>query len=662
MKNLHLYLSLIFVLTCAKEDSQAPNTPPTQIVKQYALTANAGDGGSVTGGGTFASGTQVSLTATPSSGYSFSGWSNGSTTNPLTITLNSNTTITANFQVIVNSYTLTVTAGEGGSVSTEGGEYEEGTEVTISATPDEGYEFIGWEGSDSDSSSLNITMNGNESLSALFQKIYFSISYDQIFVESPSSKPLIETIRNHETDDYIISSKGWLGVEMREYHSGGDYQNTSINTGYFDFSIQNYRKIDFNNDSIEDIIFTVEFFPHTIEKQSNMGFLILLNNNDGTFSFGNHLLDSEILNANHPYRFEKGDFNNDGRMDFIASNVGKPQFSSDIGTYVKGALPVLALSNSNGTYTYSTKTNMYGLNPGDKFFEDWDQDQVPDWLWSNSASVGDFNNDSALDIFLTNKIFYNDGLGNFSVEGFQFSEDQLERVYQSKAKDLNNDGYADLIFSDQYRNKKVFVLMSDFSDTSINYDKIELPPGYFGELDTRANFIETMDIDNDGFQDIIIGATRRDPYYLGSAIQVIKNEAGKTFSDQTNNFISDQTNYDSFAGQGFIDIVDFDGDNDLDIIHQTFSNATDQHGTNIYVNNNGFFEIFDFTKIPYVSWKDFDGYQDRWNNPQFAEMERLQSIFPIMIDNKNSFITRVKTLVPIDEIAHNLFYTIKPKQ
>ena len=120
MKNLHLYLSLLFILTCAKEDSQAPNTPPTQIVKQYALTASAGDGGSVTGGGTFASGTQVSLTATPSSGYSFSGWSNGSTANPLTVTLNSNTSITANFQVIVNSYTLTVTAGEGGSVSSEG--------------------------------------------------------------------------------------------------------------------------------------------------------------------------------------------------------------------------------------------------------------------------------------------------------------------------------------------------------------------------------------------------------------------------------------------------------------------------------------------------------------------------------------------------------------
>ena len=81
-----------------------------------------------------------------------------------------------------------------------------------------------------------------------------------------------------------------------------------------------------------------------------------LNNNDGTFSLGNHILDSEILNANHPYRIEKGDFNNDGRMDFIASNIGEPTFSEDIGVYAKGALPVLALSNSDGTYTYSTKS------------------------------------------------------------------------------------------------------------------------------------------------------------------------------------------------------------------------------------------------------------------------------------------------------------------
>ena len=103
MKNLPLFISLLFVLTCAKEDSQAPNTPPSQITKQYTLTASAGEGGSVSGGGTFSQGTQVSLTATPTSGYSFSGWSTGSTANPLTVTLNSK-------KLYVNSYVAQSTA------------------------------------------------------------------------------------------------------------------------------------------------------------------------------------------------------------------------------------------------------------------------------------------------------------------------------------------------------------------------------------------------------------------------------------------------------------------------------------------------------------------------------------------------------------------------
>ena len=68
-------------------------------------------------------------------------------------------------------YTLTVSAGEGGTVSTEGGNYDEGTEVTITATPAEGYEFVGWEGSDGDSISLTITLNGNKTVQANFSLI-----------------------------------------------------------------------------------------------------------------------------------------------------------------------------------------------------------------------------------------------------------------------------------------------------------------------------------------------------------------------------------------------------------------------------------------------------------------------------------------------------------
>lgn len=48
-------------------------------------------------------------------------------------------------------YTLTLTAGEGGSVSPQAtGTFDEGTVITITATPDDGYRFDRWQGSDND--------------------------------------------------------------------------------------------------------------------------------------------------------------------------------------------------------------------------------------------------------------------------------------------------------------------------------------------------------------------------------------------------------------------------------------------------------------------------------------------------------------------------------
>ena len=71
-------------------------------------------------------------------------------------------------------YTLTVTAGEGGTVSTEGGTYDEGTEVTITATPAEGYEFVGWEGSDSTEALVTLNLNSNQTISAIFKSLDLS--------------------------------------------------------------------------------------------------------------------------------------------------------------------------------------------------------------------------------------------------------------------------------------------------------------------------------------------------------------------------------------------------------------------------------------------------------------------------------------------------------
>ena len=73
----------------------------TSPVENFVLNLSASAGGSISGGGTFESGTSVTLNATPDAGYSFDHWSgdaNG-TDNPLTITIDSNLTIIANFRL-----------------------------------------------------------------------------------------------------------------------------------------------------------------------------------------------------------------------------------------------------------------------------------------------------------------------------------------------------------------------------------------------------------------------------------------------------------------------------------------------------------------------------------------------------------------------------------
>lgn len=65
----------------------------------YTITtlANSSTKGTVAGGGSYASGTSVTLTALPKSGYRFDHWQDGNKTNPRTITVTNNSSYTAYF-------------------------------------------------------------------------------------------------------------------------------------------------------------------------------------------------------------------------------------------------------------------------------------------------------------------------------------------------------------------------------------------------------------------------------------------------------------------------------------------------------------------------------------------------------------------------------------
>jgi uncharacterized repeat protein (TIGR02543 family) len=77
----------------------------TASIIQYTLTIVAGSNGTTsptTGSSTHDYGTQVQVTATADSGYQFSGWTGDATgtTNPITITMDEDKTITASFAAI----------------------------------------------------------------------------------------------------------------------------------------------------------------------------------------------------------------------------------------------------------------------------------------------------------------------------------------------------------------------------------------------------------------------------------------------------------------------------------------------------------------------------------------------------------------------------------
>jgi hypothetical protein len=125
----------------------------------------------------FASGTAVTLTPTPASGWGFSGWSGAcSGSGSCVVTVNAATSVTATFTQL--SYTLSVFVSGNGSVTSSPGSiscpgtcsasYLSGTPVTLSATPGGGATFAGWSGGCAGTGGCTVTMNSPESVAASF--------------------------------------------------------------------------------------------------------------------------------------------------------------------------------------------------------------------------------------------------------------------------------------------------------------------------------------------------------------------------------------------------------------------------------------------------------------------------------------------------------------
>ena len=164
-------------LTIAMDSNKSIKANFVQQTAQYTLTITAVAGGTTNpapGSYTYVEGTQVAITAIADGGYRFTGWSGDASglTNPITVTMNSNKSVKANF---IRQYTLTLISGNGGTTEPTPGEhvYDEGTEVTITAIAETNYRFGEWSGDASGTSNpITVTMNSDKSITASFIRLY----------------------------------------------------------------------------------------------------------------------------------------------------------------------------------------------------------------------------------------------------------------------------------------------------------------------------------------------------------------------------------------------------------------------------------------------------------------------------------------------------------
>ena len=133
--------------------------------KTFEIVVNAGAHGKVTGGEFYAYNSKATITAIPDKGYHFVKWKEtGSTEAEFSITVKEEQTFTAEFAI--DNYAIAATAVANGTVA-GAGNYDYGTEVTLTATPAAGYHFVKWS-NDATANPYKFAAESNLTLTAEF--------------------------------------------------------------------------------------------------------------------------------------------------------------------------------------------------------------------------------------------------------------------------------------------------------------------------------------------------------------------------------------------------------------------------------------------------------------------------------------------------------------
>ncbi len=190
------------VANFSQKQSTSTTTPT-----YYSLTTNVNPEGSGTiiktpDRSSYLSGSVVTLQAISATGYYFVGWSGdiSGTQNPISITMDSDKSITANFEEVPSgSYSLDITLDppDGGVVKKEPDKsyYSLGEELQLTVIPNEGFSFEGWSGNlTGNQNPVTITITSNMKITANFSRNQYTIN----ITITPPNTGIVKKTPNYE--------------------------------------------------------------------------------------------------------------------------------------------------------------------------------------------------------------------------------------------------------------------------------------------------------------------------------------------------------------------------------------------------------------------------------------------------------------------------------
>ena len=312
---------------------------------------------------------------------------------------------------------------------------------------------------------------------------------------------------------------------------------------------------DFNGDGLNDVVIRRSQFGAT----TTFDLDILLNDGNGSLVLGT----SSVFSGTVP-RVQApapmilvADFNGDERPDIFVPDGGM-----DTEPF-PGYQNTLVLSVPGGRLVDAT-ANLPQQND-----------------LTHSAAAGDIDGDGDNDLYLGNfwaqnmidpQILINDGSGEFTVAEDRLHEslDLTQNGYTaSELVDVDNDGFPDLVLGDagddidnEYSTPDSVVLLNDGLG-SFTSPPISLPAKPFTVTDIGLD-IQPADLNDDGYQDLLIAYTKGNPWYVGRYVQVLINNQDGTFHDETGTRLPQSDNDDPYIYR--LQLMDMDRDQDMDVI------------------------------------------------------------------------------------------------